>query len=560
MSTLRQKIEFLYPEKTDEVYRKLRALLDDFKKKGLTKSRQRNLLFSEKDVILICYADHVRKPGVKALKTMSRFLRRYAKPYINKIHFLPFYPYSSDDGFSVIDYYKVKKEFGGWEDIKNINRDFGLMFDLVINHVSAKNQWFKKFLQGEKKYQDFFIAFDKRIDASRVFRPRAHPLLTPFKTRNGKRFVWTTFSEDQPDLNFKNPQVLLEMIKVLLFYVKNGAEVIRLDAIAYLWKELGTSCIHLPQTHVIVKLLRDVLEEVAPYVWIITETNVPHKDNISYFGNGKDEAHLVYNFTLPPLLLYSLLKGEGTFLTEWASTLKALSQKTAFLNFTASHDGIGLTPLRGIIPEGEMDKLVDWVLRNRGRVNYRDVPGQKPQPYELNVVYLSALGSTEAFLASQAIQLSLQGVPAIYFNALVGAENWYEGVEKLGYNRAINRQKFDYKVLSGQLEDKNSTKHKVYRGYINLLKTRISEPLFSPHAEQKILKLNPQTFAALRFNEKGRLLALTNISSQNVEIKTSMVIKVLGKRSAEDLLSRKKIGLKEMDVLFLKPYQVLWLK
>src|SRR5690606_35016656 len=108
-------------------------------------------------------------------------------------------------------------------------------------------------------------------------------------------------SADQVDLNFKNPAVLLATTRALLFYVEHGAKFIRLDAIAYLWKEIGTPCIHLPQTHQVIQLMRAVLDEVAPDVRLITETNVPHPDNISYFGAGTNEAQLVYNFALPPL-------------------------------------------------------------------------------------------------------------------------------------------------------------------------------------------------------------------------------------------------------------------
>jgi glycosidase len=555
--TMRDRLALLYPGQADEVERRLRAVLDGYRAKH-PPAGPRSPFCSERDAVLICYADHVQEPGEKTLRTMRRFLDRYVKGSIPAVHFLPFYPYSSDDGFSVIDYYRIKDEFGDWDDISAIAEDFDLMFDLVINHVSAGSAWFQRFLAGDPKYENYFIAFEQPVDVSSVFRPRTHPLLTLFPTARGERYVWTTFSADQIDVNFSNPDVLLEYVKILLFYVEHGARIIRLDAIAYLWKELGTSSIHLPQTHEVVKLLRQILEEVAPNVWIITETNVPHRENISYFGNGEDEAHLVYNFALPPLLIYSLMKGDATELTRWAETLELPSAKTTFFNFTASHDGVGVTALRAMVSEEEAACVVEWVKEHGGRVGYRTVPGKEPVPYELNVVYLNAAGGVEPFIASQAIALSLQGVPAVYFNSLIGAENWEEGVETLGYNRAINRQKFEYGALSRDLDEPATTKHRVYAAYHHLLSVRRSEPLFSPLADQQVLEIERRVFAVLRTGESGKLLALANVSGETVELDRTRIGAALGSERWRDLLAEGSDT--REDHVSLAPYGVSWLR
>lgn len=551
------KVTFLYPDRADDVARRLQAILDDFKARHPTPP-VKSPRFSQSDVVLICYGDHVHEPGKDTLETLHTFVHQYVQEYIPRVHILPFYPYSSDDGFSVIDYYRVKDDFGDWKDVARLADEVELMFDLVINHASAESEWFQKFLAADPTYQRYFIAFEHPVDVSSVFRPRTHPLLTKFQTAQGERYVWTTFSEDQIDVNFADPDVLLEFVNILLFYVSQGATIIRLDAIAYLWKELGTSCIHLPQTHTAVKLMRQILDEVAPNVWIITETNVPHQDNISYFGNGEDEAHLVYNFALPPLLLYSLITGNATELTRWVETLMMPSKDTAFFNFTASHDGIGVTALRAMIAESEFQKVVDAVQARGGRINYRSVPGKDPVPYELNIVYLNAAGGVEPFIASQAIALALQGVPAVYFNSLIGAENWEEGVEKLGYNRAINRQKFDYGALSGELEDQNSSKHRVYEAYSKLLQARRNEPLFSPLVQQTSLSLDPRVFAVVRSEDLDKLLALTNVSDQQVSLDVGRIRQELGKREVQDIVSG---DTRRLDgELVLNPYEVMWLK
>ncbi|PJF38844.1 MAG: hypothetical protein CUN55_16105, partial [Phototrophicales bacterium] len=246
---------------------------------------------TERDVVLITYADTLQQKNVPPLETLYQFSVEHFKGFISAIHLLPFYPASSDDGFSVIDYYMVDPDFGTWEHIQRLGQEFDLMFDAVINHMSAKSDWFRRFLNQEQEYAQAFVTATPQDDLSKVVRPRTSPLLTAFTRPNGETIhVWTTFSADQVDLNYHDPQTLLRVLDVLLFYVQHGARFLRLDAIAFLWKELHTPCIHLPQTHAIIQLVRAVFDEIAPHVLLITETNVPHDENISYFGNGYNEA------------------------------------------------------------------------------------------------------------------------------------------------------------------------------------------------------------------------------------------------------------------------------
>jgi sucrose phosphorylase len=551
-----EKVAFLYPGEAAEAYGRLRRTLDEFKTR-FSPVPARSPLFSERDSILICYADHVRTRGERTLETLHRFLDEYVKGVIPAVHILPFYPYSSDDGFSVVDYYQVKKEFGEWDDVDRIADDFDLMVDLVINHVSASSGWFQGFLAGRPPHTEYFLAFDSPVDVASVFRPRTHPLLTRFDTSGGEMYVWTTFSADQIDVDFSNPDVLLEYISILLFYIAHGATIIRLDAIAFLWKELGSRSIHLPQTHMVVKLLRQILEEVAPNVWVITETNVPHQENISYFGAGDDEAHFVYNFALPPLLLYTFLRGDATRLSHWAKSLSLSSPRTAFFNFTASHDGIGVTALREMIREGEFQAVVEAVKRRGGRVSYRSVPGADPIAYELNITYLDAVGGPAPFIASQAIALALQGVPGVYFGSIVGAENWEEGVESLGYNRAINRQKFDDADLRAELSDPGSVKHRVYRRYRELLLARSREPLFNPATPQAVLDLDPAVFAVKRSEGDSAIVAMANVTDRSAALDGGRLSQELGGHRVRNLLTGGDVALDRG--LELAPYGVMWL-
>jgi glycosidase len=482
---------------------------------------------SERSSIFITYGDQLQGPHHSHLETLAEFCESHLRGVVDTIHILPFFPWSSDDGFSVKDYRKVDPVLGDWKDIEKLGKPFRLMFDGVINHVSVQGEWFKKFLCGEMPYSDYFLTIEGNTDLSSVVRPRALPLITEFQTTTGLKRVWTTFSTDQADLDFHNPDVLLDIFDILLMYAQKGAQFIRLDAIAYLWKEIGTSCIHLPQTHAIIQLLRLVLDEVTPHVQIVTETNVPHEDNISYFGNGENEAQVVYNFALPPLVLHTFNTGDASVLTKWASGLNLPSNRTTFLNFLASHDGIGLNPVRGLLTDTDIDRLVVNTLAHGGLISYKQNPDGTLSPYEMNINYFDALSNPTSdepldfqvrrFMAAQAIMLSLRGIPGIYFHSLFGSRNWNEGVKKTRRNRTINRQKLDIELLENDLNDPLSLRSQVFTRYNQLLLRRSSSAAFHPHGGQKILDLGPDVFAVLRSSPdcKQKVLCLQNVTPRS---------------------------------------------
>ncbi len=565
-------LAFLYgPRVGQDTWEQLRARLHEFRERhphlreNVPPPHER---LTERDAILITYADQIRAPHQPPLRILGDFLHRTLRGTISGVHLLPFFPYSSDDGFSVIDYTQVNPEFGTWEDVERIGQDFRLMFDAVINHVSRESAWFQAFLRGEEPYTDYFIVVDPNTDLSQVVRPRATPLLTPVETAQGIKYVWTTFSADQIDLNYHNPRVLLDIIDVLLLYVEKGAEIIRLDAIAYLWKEIGTPCIHLPQTHAIVKLFRAIFDAVAPGVLIITETNVPHEENISYFGNGHDEAQLVYNFTLAPLVLHTFRTGNARRLSEWAATLATPSNTTAFFNFIASHDGIGVLPAHGILTEGEIQALVDMTLAHGGQVSYRALPDGSKSVYELNITLYDALNDPQhpnpqidvrRFLASQAIMLSLAGIPGIYVHSLFGSRNCHRCVKERGYPRAINREKFTQADLERALADPQDHRAQVFDGYRHLLRVRREHPAFHPNAKQQILHINETVFIIRREAEDGDvILALVNVSHEEQHL--HIPVAGLSAKTWQDILSGAQFHVQHSTLhVHMKPYEYLWL-
>ncbi len=526
-------------------------------------TKTRDGYFSQDDVILITYGDTLCRENQAPLATFHEFARKYLADTFSAVHFLPFFPFSSDDGFSVIDYYSINPELGSWDHINSIGSEFRLMFDHVLNHISSKSEWFNHYLDGQEGYKELAIEVDPLIDLSMVTRPRALPLLTEYTKKSGKSVhVWTTFSADQIDLNYNDIDVLEKVLEVLLFYISQGATMIRFDAIAYLWKEIGTSCIHLPQTHDMVKLFRCLFDLVAPDVIIITETNVPHDENISYFGNGSDEAQMVYNFTLPPLLIYTFLKENSMVLSKWAKGLVLESEKNTFFNFTASHDGIGVRPLEGILPSSEIDYIVEHVKQKGGDVSYKKNLDGSESPYELNITYVDALLETEKesgkpditrFMAAQAIQYVLPGIPATYIHSILGSRNWKKGVIQTRRARTINREKLNIDLVLSELENPDSLRFQIFNSYVSLIRTRKKQTAFHPNAMVKILDLGPGIFGIIRYHGDQTIYALTNISSHDVSVKIS-----------EDNIPKQMQDLLTMEwydtgLLVLEPYQYLWL-
>ncbi|MGA0333044.1 MAG: sugar phosphorylase [Kiritimatiellia bacterium] len=550
-SNLQRRIEKLYsPEQAKLICSRLFPRLEAAKAQFSSRPHR---LWSESDAVLITYGDSLKREGEFPLRTLTRFVRERLGDAVSLVHILPFFPFTSDDGFSISDYEQVRPDLGSWEDLQNLNRSHDLMFDLVLNHCSADHDWFHQFLADESPGRDFFVTESPETDLRAVVRPRTHPLLTAFETKAGVRHVWTTFSADQVDVDFRNPEVLLAYLDLLLLYVRRGARMIRLDAIAYLWKESGTPCIHLWQTHEVVKLMRELLEWVAPGVILLTETNVPHEENISYFGDG-DEARMVYQFPLPPLLLHGLRSGDARRLSQWAAELEPPPAGCTFFNFTASHDGVGVRPLEGLVPLEEVQALAAEIRSLGGKVNERRHPDGSTTPYELNISYFSAMSKVgefadtqvKRFLLSQTVPMSLQGVPAFYLHSFTATENDLEGLARTGQNRSINRKQWEEPELSERLDDPESAAARVLSELVNRLKIRAAIPEFHPEVPQEILSLHDSLFAVKR----GGVTALHNFSGKDVSVKVD---------ASGILFGDENCFLNGRQAL-LAPYSALWIR
>jgi glycosidase len=552
-------------ERQLSIWPRIEALLGRYLELSSAGSKRPSL--TEADVVLIVYPDQVSEIGERPLDTLRNALAHWAKPLVSALHVLPMHPYSSDDGFSVLDYRTVNAEFGTWQDIEALADDYQLILDAVINHVSQHSAWFSAYKRSEPPYDRYFIEANEAFDVSKVYRARATPLLTSVETTAGKRHVWTSFSPDQIDLNYANPEVLLEMLDVLLSYVRHGAQWLRLDAAGLLWKESGTNCVHLPQTHALIQLCRSVLDIAAPHVGIVPQVNGPLSENSPYLGDGQNEAQMIYHYALPVLVWHALSFARSTELNTWLPTVSMPSIDTYVYNFLACHDGISLRPARGLIADTDLAQMLEAAVSNGGRINFRkDQTGQEV-PYEVAITYYDALNaatlsveeSVARFKVAHAILLALAGVPAVYFQSLLGARSWQEGFTKTGINRTLNRRKYQRQELNKLMTDEQLHHNRVYHALSYLIGARRNEPAFDPHAPQHILKMDERIFGIRRdrMDKSGSLYALHNLSNESVAWRLESVA---AGAQVQDLLGGAAFTVPSSGLDgSLEPYQVLWL-
>lgn len=566
-SRLREHLRFIYPDQAVE------PLCDTLlQTMGITSTTAgpgaHQNHWDQSEVVLISYGDSLQKENEKPLQTLHTFLNEKLTDTISSVHILPFFPFTSDDGFSITDYLAVNEALGDWDDVEKISSQFKLMSDLVINHMSSRSRWFDNFKKRIDPGKDYFFEADANTDTSKVVRPRTSPLLVPVATEDGERHVWCTFSEDQVDLNFKNPQVLIEFVNIISHYMTHGVRIFRLDAVAFLWKELGTNCIHLDQTHEIIKLLRLLIEHRDPSAVIITETNVPNRENLTYFGNA-NQAHVIYNFSLPPLLVHTLLTGNCRHLKTWMMSMPPSQNGTAYLNFIASHDGIGLRPADGYLDDDEKFSMVNTIQRFGGQITMRRLEDGSDSPYEMNVSLFDALkGTTEhgpdqwqiqRYTCAHTIMLALEGIPAFYIHSLFGTENDYARAEHTGRSRSINRHQWKIDELNEYINNPYTHQAKVFSEITRLIKLRRRQKAFHPNATQFTLHLGLSLFAFWRqsMDRSQSIFSVNNITDQPQLLSLSD-LNLVSTDTWIDLVTGK--GFHEHnEQIELKPYQCLWL-
>jgi len=569
---LSKLLKTIYNDHTTEeinyICNQLLQILDNFSEKSLYQEKNDYKKWDESYSVLITYADGVYKKGEASLVTLRELLNKHFGSLSKVVHILPFLKSTSDGGFAVSSHTSLEERFGNWEDLTSISKNHYLMADLVLNHVSSSHPWVQQFIKCQEPGLSNVYSPSQNLDWKNVTRPRSSSLFSQINTSKGKKLVWTTFGPDQVDLNWLNPKMTIEFLNLIITYLSNGIKWLRLDAVGFIWKEPGTTCLHLPKAHSIVKVLRIFLNSLLKEGVLITETNVPQKENLSYLI-PEDEADMAYNFPLPPLLLEAIISSRADILNTWICDWPKLPETTTLFNFTASHDGIGLRALEGLMKEDRIKDLLINCEKRGGLVSHRRLSNGEDKPYELNISWWSAMEDAgrdshrfqyERFLLTQLLVMSLKGIPAFYLPALLASENDIKSFSMTGQRRDLNREKFKLEKLSAVFENPESCANKNLRYLRNAMEVRSRLPQFHPQSEMECLsKKRGDIVVIKRGIGLESVFTIHNMTENKINYRfTYSESNIFIKKDLNmcDYLTLKKYNCNNIQ---LDPFQVMWL-
>jgi len=569
---LRKLIDETYQDHSSEeieiVFNQLLQILDDFQSKSEDKENIKNIPWDQSHSVLITYADTVQKKGEKNLVTLNQILQDFLIDISKVVHILPFLSSTSDGGFAVSSHKSLDQKFGNWSDLKRISKNHLLMADLVLNHVSSSHPWVQQFIKSQEPGLSNIYAPSEELNWKNVVRPRSSSLFSKINTIDGCKKVWTTFGPDQVDLNWQNPKMILEFLNLLILYINNGIDWLRLDAVGFIWKEPGTTCLHLPKAHSIVKILRIIISNLSNNGVLITETNVPQSENLSYLIS-EDEAHMAYNFPLPPLVLEAVITSKADILNKWISNWPELSTNTTLFNFTASHDGIGLRALEGLMNDNRVKELLINCEKRGGLVSHRRLSNGEDKPYELNISWWSAMEDSsrdvkrfqfERFILTQLIVMGMKGVPAFYLPALLASENDIKTFSMTGQRRDLNREKFIMEELLINLNNNYSNASRNLKYLSKAMQIRSSLNAFHPSSKMKSLSENRSDLIVIRRGDgNDSIWAIHNITDNKLDYlldDPEILDSIVNNISFIDYLT----GIKYSNLsIKLEPFQVIWI-
>lgn len=424
-------------------------------------------------IMLITYANSLGEN----LSDLDDILKIYFKDSIGGVHILPFFPSSADRGFAPINYDQVDEQFGTWDDIKNLSKDFYLMYDFMINHISRSSNYYKDFEKNKdnSSFSDFFIRYkdfwpkgeptQKDVDLIYKRKPRAPYVDVEFEDGTTEK-IWSTFDSEQIDLNVKSEVAKKFIYDTLVNMVKNNASIIRLDAFAYATKKVGTNCFFVePDTWKLLDFVRKILKPLK--VEILPEIH----EHYSIQMRLAEKGYWVYDFALPMLLLHSLYSGSSKKLINW---LKMCPRK----QFTTldTHDGIGVVDVRDLLSEEEIETTRECLFSKGANVKkvYNTIEYNNLDIYQINCTYYSALGNNDdAFVLARAIQFFAPGIPQVYYVGLLAGGNDIELLEATKEGRNINRHYYTKKEVEMNL------KRPIMKRLLNLMKFRNSYEAFN---------------------------------------------------------------------------------
>lgn len=463
--------------------------------KAVTEMGQRSdvMKFSNK-AMLITYPDSLGSN----LKDLNKVMNEYFSKSIGGIHLLPFFPSSGDRGFAPERYDVVNDTFGDWENVEGLSKNFYLMFDFMINHLSKRSPEFADFLKnGDKsKYSEMFIDWN-------TFWPEGHPTQKDidkiYKRKNkapyqeiqlmdgSKRLLWNTFGSEQMDLNINSKETKNLIKNVLNIFSKHGASLVRLDAFAYAIKKMGTSDFFVePEIWDLLKEVSDVAGE--DNLMILPEIH----EHYTLSKKVNRHNYFTYDFALPMLILHSIYTKKSTKLLKWLN-------QSPMKQFTTldTHDGIGVVDVKDILSDKEIKETTDELYKKGSNVKraYSSAEYNNLDIYQINTTYYSALGENDdSYLLARAIQVFAPGIPQIYYVGLLAGKNDLKLLERTKEGRNINRHYYSENEISQEIQ------RPVVRKLLNLLQFRNECSAFELNGNIDFTQNDESHFTIVRSN------------------------------------------------------------
>ncbi|MDP2026709.1 amylosucrase [Sulfuriferula sp.] len=572
------------------------------RKSDLAREKDYNWFLSQKWVGMALYCDRFAD-DLKGLRANLPYLQELG---INMLHIMPMLdcpPEHSDGGYAVRDFYRIDPRFGTTEDVEALaatlkKRDMLLVLDVVVNHTSNEHEWAQRARQGDKKYQDYFFVFDDREtpDIFEETMPEIFPLIAPgnftWDAEMGK-WVMTVFHSYQWDLNYRNPAVLIEMIDIILYWANQGADILRLDAVAFLWKKMGSVCQNEREAHLLLQLMKDCCQVTAPGVLFIAEAIVAPSEISKYFGedaiNAK-ECEIAYNATLMALLWDAVATKNAALLNQGIKSHPIKLERATWLNYVRCHDDIGLgfddhdVRLAGYDPAMHRRFLIDYFTGRFPGSPARGLPfGENPKTGDARISgSLASLVGLEAALESQdaaaiddaiktivllhGVILSFGGIPLLYYGDAIGALNSLEYLadsSKAADNRWMNRSNFDWNKAKKRHQT-GTVEQRIFSALKKLIVLRKETTAFADMDNRQLLDVDtPNLLVFSRVdpsNSRNRVLVVANF---NVEAQTlpSDALRSNGflqPEAMKDLCTGERIEVSN-DMVALPPLSCLWL-
>ncbi|MEM9362913.1 MAG: alpha-amylase family protein [Bacteroidota bacterium] len=600
----------LYPEeKYEPVFQKLLGLLselfktrpNELKLQDVERVSSGNWYQSEKMVGMQLYIEHFNK-DLKGLKQKLPYLKEFG---VNFLHLMPLTTRpkgENDGGYAVNSYYKVDEQYGSQKNLLELTQtlreeNMFIMLDFVVNHTSDEFPWAKKAKKGKEKYQAYYYTYpDDTIPRSfEKSLPEVFPETSPGNYTYDpemQRWVMTVFNSYQWDLNYTNPEVFLEMLTQLMNLVNLGVDIVRFDALAFLWKKIGTISQNLPEAHMLVSLFRMCLQVISPGTIFLAEAIVAPKEIIKYFGEGiqhGNECEIAYNASLMALLWNSIATKKTTLLYKSLENVPAKPKDSTWLNYIRCHDDIGLGYENQFIEEigwnpGQHRKfLLDYYCQ---RLDWSPSKGllfmynPKTEDGRITGSAASLLGlekgleENNATLIQQSISkiillhgviLAFGGIPMFYAGDEIGTLNDYSFLEKddkKADSRWVNRPYQDWETIK-KLSKKKIPQSKIFQTLKRLVHVRKTSPVFADNNNIILHHTgNHHIFGFERTERLGNgLLVLCNFDEAPQVVDSSWIMKLgyFAKGEPIDLISENPVSLKS-GLLQLDAYQIIWLK